>query len=119
MESKNFFFKCKKKKMFGVCSGLSKSFRIDVIYIRLFFSLLTMIGGLGIIIYLMFFLSLDRENKPNRKKVLGVVHYFSIKYNKDLSILRVLSFYLFIITGILPGIIIYLLLSLLILDKRN
>lgn len=118
MGSKNFLFKCKSKKIFGVCSGLSKSFMINPIYIRAFFLLLTMIGGLGIIIYLMLFLSLDRENKPNRKKVLGVLFYLSQRYNKDLSILRVISFYLFIITGILPGIIVYLLLSFLISDRQ-
>jgi phage shock protein C len=103
------------KILLGLCSGLSESLGINIWILRLVFIGITMIGGFGILIYILFSMSLsDKYASPFSRKYLGVCSYFSQKYHLDLSIIRLSTTLLIFTTGILPGLLVYLFLYLII-----
>jgi phage shock protein PspC (stress-responsive transcriptional regulator) len=48
------------RKIGGVCSGLAKYFDTDVTLVRIIFALLVMLGGSGVIIYLIAWMIMPR-----------------------------------------------------------
>lgn len=61
--SKKLYRSEKGKVVAGVCSGLAEHFNTDPIFVRLIFILLSLINGLGIIIYTVLWLILPRGIK--------------------------------------------------------
>jgi len=69
------------KVLTGVCGGLSEYFAIDVTLVRLAFVILTIIGGSGLLIYIIMSIVVPVENHPHpshqasakikRKKLFG------------------------------------------------
>lgn len=49
------------KMLGGVCAGLGKYFRVDVTIVRLFFVVLTMVGGFGPVLYFILWIVLPPE----------------------------------------------------------
>jgi phage shock protein C len=49
------------KMLGGVCAGLGKYFRIDVTLVRLFFVVLTMVGGFGPVLYFILWIVVPPE----------------------------------------------------------
>lgn len=47
----------------GVCGGLGKYFKIDPVFIRLLFVLITLAGGSGVLIYFILWIVIPREDK--------------------------------------------------------
>lgn len=47
----------------GVCGGLGKYFKIDPVFIRLVFVLITLAGGSGVLIYFILWIVMPREDK--------------------------------------------------------
>ena len=79
------------KVIFGVCGGLAKAFGLDVVLIRVVFSLLLVCYGFGAGIYLLSsFILPDKESLSSypEPKISGVCLYFSKKHNIDLILLR-------------------------------
>jgi phage shock protein C len=50
------------KMLGGVCAGLGKYLNIDISIVRLFFIVLTMVGGLGPLLYLVLWVVVPPEN---------------------------------------------------------
>lgn len=48
----------------GVCAGLAKYFKIDPTLVRLFFVLLTLAGGSGVLVYIILWIIIPREDMP-------------------------------------------------------
>ena len=46
----------------GVCGGLGKYFKIDPVFIRLLFVLITLAGGSGVLIYFILWIVIPRED---------------------------------------------------------
>jgi phage shock protein PspC (stress-responsive transcriptional regulator) len=46
----------------GVCGGLGKYFKIDPVFIRLIFLLITLAGGSGVLIYFILWIVMPRED---------------------------------------------------------
>jgi phage shock protein PspC (stress-responsive transcriptional regulator) len=57
----------------GVCTGLSKYLNIDVIWIRLFFVLLGVTSGFGILAYLVLWVVVPREDQVTSKEGVTVI----------------------------------------------
>jgi phage shock protein C len=62
------------KRLWGVCGGLAEYFQVDPTLVRLLFIVLTLIGGPGVIIYIILGLVMpdaprayDEFSKPKRK----------------------------------------------------
>jgi phage shock protein C len=53
----------------GVCGGLAEHFQIDPTLLRLVFVLLTIGGGSGVLIYLILWLVIPRENGKTKESV--------------------------------------------------
>jgi phage shock protein PspC (stress-responsive transcriptional regulator) len=51
----------KDAKLLGICAGLAKQFDIDVTFIRIAFIVALPFGGLGLWLYLIFWLLMPRE----------------------------------------------------------
>lgn len=49
----------------GVCAGLATRFQVPVIILRVVFLALTLLAGLGVVLYLIFWISLDNNNSRN------------------------------------------------------
>jgi phage shock protein C len=49
------------KMLGGVCAGLGKYLRVDVIIVRLFFVVLTMVGGFGPLLYIILWIVVPLE----------------------------------------------------------
>lgn len=60
---KKMSLKNRNKIIAGVSTGLADYFKIDVVIIRLGFVFLALINGIGIIIYILLWILLPRENK--------------------------------------------------------
>jgi phage shock protein PspC (stress-responsive transcriptional regulator) len=45
----------------GVCAGLGAYFRINTVLVRIFFILLTIVGGLGVLLYLVLWISVPSD----------------------------------------------------------
>lgn len=52
MQNLNLHRSATDRKIFGVCGGLSETFRIDVTLIRIIFAVLIFWGGIGLPLYL-------------------------------------------------------------------
>ena len=52
-------------KLLGICAGLSRQFKIDVTFIRIAFVVASFFGGLGILLYLVFWLLMPREKSEH------------------------------------------------------
>ena len=106
-----------RKIVLGVCSGISRKTKIHRNVLRLLFFLLTIMGGgFGLLIYVVLWMamfSVDCE----RPKVLGVLSYIAIRNKIDISYLRIFFSFLTLITGIIPGMVLYLLSGILVKYK--
>lgn len=96
---------------FGLCSGLEDSFGVNRWLLRLLFLALTMFGGFGIVIYLLVVIALSKKNSPkiHQKRVFGLCLSLSQRYGWDISVLRMIALFGLIVSGILPGLIVYVL----------
>ena len=57
MQTTNRLYRSQSEKMFaGVCGGLGEYFGIDPTLVRLFFVLLALLGGHGVLVYLILWL---------------------------------------------------------------
>jgi len=61
---KKIFRNPKDKYLFGVCGGLSKYFNIDSVWLRIIFVILTFLGGIGFILYLILWLIKPKALSP-------------------------------------------------------
>jgi phage shock protein PspC (stress-responsive transcriptional regulator) len=57
----------------GVCAGLSKYLNIDAVWIRLFFVLLAVTNGFGILAYLVLWVVVPREDQVTNKEGVTVI----------------------------------------------
>jgi phage shock protein PspC (stress-responsive transcriptional regulator) len=57
----------------GVCTGLSKYLNINVLWIRLFFVLLAVTSGFGILAYLLLWVVVPREDQVTSKDGVTVI----------------------------------------------
>lgn len=57
----------------GVCTGLSKYLNIDVTWIRLFFVLLAVTSGFGVLAYLVLWVVVPREDQVTSKDGVTVI----------------------------------------------
>ncbi|MDA1370538.1 MAG: PspC domain-containing protein [Proteobacteria bacterium] len=62
---RRFFLDQQNKIIAGVCAGLAMRFRVPAFIVRLIFLLLTPLAGLGIILYLVFWMSFDSNTSRN------------------------------------------------------
>ena len=62
---RRFFLDQQNKIIAGVCAGLALRFRVPAFVVRLIFLLLTPLAGLGIILYLVFWMSFDSNTSRN------------------------------------------------------
>lgn len=126
----------KDKKLAGVCSGLAEYFEIDVTLIRIIWILFVLLGGAGIITYLISILIIPKKpnseieievitnnKKPkltlNRddKFVFGVCAGLGKYFGIDSSIIRILFVILIFSVGF--GILLYLILAIAIPKDKN
>ncbi len=63
MEQRKKIYRSEKNRMIaGVCGGLADYFSVDPSLMRLFFILLTLVGGLGIVFYVLLWILAPRES---------------------------------------------------------
>ncbi len=62
MNQKRFHLSSLDKKLGGVCGGLGEYFDIDPTLVRIFFVFFTLIGGSGILLYLIIWLVAPKDN---------------------------------------------------------
>ena len=60
---KRLYLSDKERKIAGVCGGLSEVFDVDPVIFRIIFVVTSMMGGLGIIAYLIFWISTPKKTK--------------------------------------------------------
>ncbi|MBC8525300.1 MAG: PspC domain-containing protein [Candidatus Cloacimonetes bacterium] len=132
---KKLYRELKKQKIAGVCSGFAEYFDIDVSIVRIIWVLLTIMGGAGIITYIIAILIIPKkpddyveivveENKEKKKLtlskedrvILGVCGGLAEYYEIDPILIRVI--FVFMILSIGFGILLYLLLALVIPKKK-
>lgn len=103
-----------RKIVLGVCSGLSRVLDINKYLIRLFFIFSTVIlGGFGILLYLTLWVCMFSK-ECEKPKILGVMSYVSHKNKFDIFWCRFFFTWVTLITGIIPGTILYLIAAILI-----
>lgn len=121
----------KNQKIAGVCSGFAQYFNIDASIVRIIWVLLTLMGGAGIITYIIAIFIVPKkpddyvelvveEDKEKRKLTLskedrvifGVCGGLAKYYDIDSILIRIL--FVFLIFSIGFGILLYLLLALVI-----
>ena len=109
----------------GVCGGLGQSFGISVALLRCIFVFLFLFSGglLACTIYVFIWLILPKSepgpsvhpkalSKSRKEKIfLGVVGGMSQCFKLDPSLLRVISIIIIFVTGIVPGLALYLLMG--------
>lgn len=61
MENKKLYKISTDKKVWGVCAGLAAYFDVDVTLVRLLFVIFTLMGGPGLIIYIILAMVLPEE----------------------------------------------------------
>lgn len=79
--------------LFGVCKGLSKIFQIPVGVLRAIWIFAFLFGGFGFVLYILFALSLPREDEYWRaydRRVLGVCSRLARKTEVDVGLVRFL-----------------------------
>ncbi len=54
--NKSFFLSTQDRKIAGVCAGLGEFFEIDPVIFRIIFVVLSFLGGVGILLYLILWL---------------------------------------------------------------
>ena len=57
----------------GVCSGLGTYLNIDPVWVRLFFVLLVVTSGVGLLLYLILWIVVPREDKVTEKDGVTVI----------------------------------------------
>ena len=57
----------------GVCSGLGTYLNIDPVWVRLFFVLLVVTSGVGVLLYLILWIVVPREDKVTEKDGVTVI----------------------------------------------
>lgn len=78
----------------GVCGGLADRLDLPVGVVRLAFIVVTLLGGSGIIAYLMLALALPRKDQATsalESKILGVCSSLSTKLEIEVGLVRVLA----------------------------
>lgn len=56
------------QRIFGVCSGLATYFEVDVVLIRVLWALAVLVGGTGLLAYLIFALVMDTKAEAMQKE---------------------------------------------------
>lgn len=107
-----FFLDFDKKMFFGVCGGLETMTGISRWIFRLLFVALNFYSYFGFAIYLILCIALCDKNKDSyQPKLLGSISRIAKKFNIDISILRIIVTILVLITGIVPGLLLYTIFS--------
>lgn len=97
-----------RKWVLGVSSGLSRVLKINKYLIRLFFILSTiLLGGFGLLLYVILWICMFSK-ECEHPKVLGVMSYISKRNSFDVFWCRFLFSVISLITGMVPGIVLYL-----------
>jgi phage shock protein C len=65
MEGKKLYKSAMNKKVWGVCAGLAEYFDVDVTLVRLLFVIFTLMGGPGLIVYIVLALVLPEEGQAS------------------------------------------------------
>ncbi|MEA3476115.1 MAG: PspC domain-containing protein [Candidatus Cloacimonadota bacterium] len=127
----------KSKKIAGVCSGLAEYFDIDVTLVRVIWVLLTLLGGAGVLSYLVAIIIIPK--KPNGavegaivekdkekarlhlsksdKFIFGVCGGLAEYFNIDSSLVRILFVVMLCSVGF--GILLYLVLAIVIPKEKG
>lgn len=91
-----------RKWILGVCSGLSRSFKINKSLLRaLFFVFTFILGGFPIVLYLFLYLSMFSVDSE-KPKILGVLSYIAHKKKYDVFYCRFIFSTATLITGVIP-----------------
>jgi len=59
----------------GVCAGLAQYFGIDVVLVRALFVIATLMGGPGLLLYIVLVFVMPEEDTPPRKRKTIDVYY--------------------------------------------
>lgn len=95
------------KLILGVCSGLSRSLKVNIYYVRFIFIFSTFFGGgAGILIYLLMWISFF-PTESEHPKLMGVCSRLAEKYGFDISIVRLITTCVILFSGIVFGLTLY------------
>ncbi|HAG16653.1 MAG TPA: hypothetical protein DCG69_09045 [Bacteroidales bacterium] len=64
METKRLYRKSNERVVAGVCAGLGDYFGIDKVIVRLIWVLLVVLGGIGLLAYLISWIMIPLDNSP-------------------------------------------------------
>ncbi len=64
METKRLYRKSNERVVAGVCAGLGDYFGIDKVIVRLIWVLLVVLGGIGLLAYLISWIMIPLDNAP-------------------------------------------------------
>lgn len=64
---KRLYRSVKDKKISGVCAGMAEYFNIDVAIVRIIFLSAALFGGLGIVVYIICWICMPKENNLQQK----------------------------------------------------
>jgi phage shock protein C len=78
MEGKKLYKSALNKKVWGVCAGLADYFDVDVTLVRLLFVIFTLMGGPGLIIYIVLAMVLPEEGQAS-----GDFDFINKRKNED------------------------------------
>src|SRR3972149_1162682 len=68
METRRLYRSAKDRMLGGVCGGLGKYLAIDPILVRVFFLVMMFVNGIGVLVYLILWLSMPRERQPSQEQ---------------------------------------------------
>ena len=60
---KRLYRNTKEKKIAGVCAGLGEYFKIDPTLIRILFLVVILLGGAGVLVYLICWMAMPRKDE--------------------------------------------------------
>jgi phage shock protein C len=65
MNGKKLYKSTTDKKVWGVCAGLAEYFEVDVTLVRLLFVIFTLMGGPGLIVYIVLAMVLPEQGQAS------------------------------------------------------
>ena len=87
METTKRLFRSKENKIVaGVCGGISEHFQVDPVWIRLAMILLTLVNGIGVVLYILAWILIPENPKQKKtKKTVAEEAVESIKTGKHVK----------------------------------
>jgi signal transduction histidine kinase len=73
------------RKLAGVCAGIAAHFRIDVKYVRIAFVVLTLLGGIGVALYGLAYLTMTSPEAVELADPTAVVHEAAASWREGLG----------------------------------